>query len=143
MSAFPNQSTRRELLGWSGMSLAGVALDAMISQDLKAETPTDRHGPDPAGRPHFPPRAKSVIWLMMRGGASHHEGFDPKPALDRYAGKTLAETPFHDDVVKSPYYRNVREQVLKPSVPSHSLAVHHALWQSVIRPNNPENRSCK
>ena len=112
MSAFPNQSTRRELLGWSGMSLAGVALDAMISQDLKAETPTDRHGPDPAGRPHFPPRAKSVIWLMMRGGASHHEGFDPKPALDRYAGKTLAETPFHDDVVKSPYYRNVREQVL-------------------------------
>ncbi|MEC9010173.1 MAG: DUF1501 domain-containing protein [Planctomycetota bacterium] len=112
MSAFPNQSTRRELLGWSGMSLAGVALDAMISQDLKAEAPADRHGPDPAGRAHFPPRAKSVIWLMMRGGASHHEGFDPKPALDRYAGKTLAETPFHDDVVKSPYYRNVREQVL-------------------------------
>ena len=112
MTVFPDQSTRRELLGWSGMSLAGVALDAMISRDMQAESSPGPHGPDPVGRPHFPPRAKSVIWLMMRGGASHHEGFDPKPALDRYAGKTLAETPFLDDVVKSPYYRNVREQVL-------------------------------
>ena len=94
------------------MSLAGVALDSMIGRDLMAETSAGPHGPDPAGRPHFPARAKSVIWLMMRGGTSHHEGFDPKPALNRYAGKTLAETPFLDSVVESPYYRNVREQVL-------------------------------
>jgi hypothetical protein len=53
-----------------------------------------------------------VIWLMMRGGVSHHEGFDPKPALNRYAEKTLSETPFNNDVTGSPYYRNVREQVL-------------------------------
>ncbi|HAB13542.1 MAG TPA: DUF1501 domain-containing protein [Planctomycetaceae bacterium] len=112
MSAFPNQATRRELLSWSGMSLAGVALDAMISRDLQGETGPPPHGADPRGRPHFTPRAKSVIWLMMRGGASHHEGFDPKPALDRYAGKTLDETPFLDHVTKSPYYRNVKEQVL-------------------------------
>ncbi len=112
MATFPNQATRRELLSWSGMSLAGVALDAMISRDLQGETGTPPHGADPEGRPHFTPRAKSVIWLMMRGGASHHEGFDPKPALDRYAGKTLAETPFLDHVTKSAYYRNVKEQVL-------------------------------
>ncbi len=40
------------------------------------------------------PRAKNVIWLFLRGGLSHMESFDPKPALNRYAGKTIAETPF-------------------------------------------------
>jgi hypothetical protein len=50
----------------------------------------------PDGRPHFPPKAKSVIWLFMNGGVSHVESFDPKPMLTRYAGKTIAETPFAD-----------------------------------------------
>ncbi len=73
----PNHSTRRELLGWTGMSLAGVALDSMIGRDLLAETAAGPRGADQGGRPHRPGRAKSVIWLVMRGGTSHHEGFDP------------------------------------------------------------------
>jgi hypothetical protein len=48
----------------------------------------------PDGRPHFAPRAKSVVWLFMIGGTSHMESFDPKPALTKYADKTIAETPF-------------------------------------------------
>jgi hypothetical protein len=48
----------------------------------------------PDGRPHAPPRARSVIWLFMNGGVSHLESFDPKPEVTRYAGKTIAETPF-------------------------------------------------
>ena len=48
----------------------------------------------PDGLPHFAPRAKRVIWLFMRGGVSHMESFDPKPALDQYAGKTIDATPF-------------------------------------------------
>lgn len=50
----------------------------------------------PDGRPHFAPKAKSVIWLFMNGGMSHMESFDPKPMLTQYAGKTIAETPFAD-----------------------------------------------
>ena len=50
----------------------------------------------PDGRPHFPPKAKSVIWLFMNGGVSHTESFDPKPMLTKYGGKTIAETPFAD-----------------------------------------------
>jgi len=38
--------------------------------------------------PHFTPRAKSVIFLVQNGGPSPMDLFDPKPALDRYAGKT-------------------------------------------------------
>jgi hypothetical protein len=33
-----------------------------------------------------------VIWLFMIGGTSHIESFDPKPALNKYAGKSIAET---------------------------------------------------
>ncbi len=50
----------------------------------------------PNGQPHFAPRAKSVIWLFFNGGVSHLESFDPKPMLNKYGGKTIAETPFAD-----------------------------------------------
>ena len=36
-------------------------------------------------RARFAPKAKSVIWLFMRGGVSHMESFDPKPALTKEA----------------------------------------------------------
>ena len=32
----------------------------------------------------------------MNGGVSHMESFDPKPMLNKYAGKTITETPFAD-----------------------------------------------
>ena len=39
--------------------------------------------------PHFPVKAKHIIHLFMNGGPSHVDTFDPKPALAKYAGKTL------------------------------------------------------
>ena len=39
--------------------------------------------------PHFPARAKRVIHIFANGGPSHVDTFDPKPALDKYAGKAL------------------------------------------------------
>ena len=50
----------------------------------------------PTGKPHFPAKAKNVIWLFMNGGISHMESFDPKPMLNKYAGKTISKTPFAD-----------------------------------------------
>ncbi|HEX4120395.1 MAG TPA: DUF1501 domain-containing protein [Verrucomicrobiae bacterium] len=41
--------------------------------------------------PQFPGRAKQVIHLFMGGGPSHVDTFDPKPALAKYAGKSLKE----------------------------------------------------
>jgi hypothetical protein len=85
-----HSSTRRAFLGHVG--LGGVALAAMLAREgLGGESARQAH---PSGQPHFAPRAKSVIWLFMRGGVSHLESFDRKPALDQYAGKTIAETPF-------------------------------------------------
>lgn len=82
--------SRRAFLGDMGMGFTGLALSAMLHRDgFGAET-------SQLGRPHFKPKAKSVIWLFMNGGYSHMESFDPKPMLTKYAGKTIAETPFKD-----------------------------------------------
>jgi hypothetical protein len=87
------QPNRRAFLSGSAMGFAGLALSAMLHRDGYASEP-EWAAPD--GRPHFTPKAKSVIWLFMNGGVSHVESFDPKPMLNRYAGRTIAETPFAD-----------------------------------------------
>ena len=103
--------TRRCFLADAGMGFVGLALGAMLHRDgvVRAD-PVDGWGP-PDGKPHFPPRAKRVIWLMMRGGVSHLESFDPKPELTKHAGKTINESPHKQAVFGSSYLKNVREQV--------------------------------
>ncbi|MFN0195302.1 MAG: DUF1501 domain-containing protein [Planctomycetaceae bacterium] len=75
------------------MGFTGLALGALLQREGYAN---DEEWIPPNGRPHAVPKAKSVIWLFMNGGMSHMESFDPKPMLTKYAGKTIAETPFAD-----------------------------------------------
>ncbi|MDZ4286487.1 MAG: DUF1501 domain-containing protein [Prosthecobacter sp.] len=83
---------RRTFITDFGLGFAGVALQGMLQREARAE---DLNVPEiPDGKPHFQPRAKSVIWLFMRGGVSHMESFDPKPLLTKYAGKTIEATPY-------------------------------------------------
>ena len=88
---------RRTFLADVGLGFTGMALAAMLQRDTRAEA-TGWAPPD--GLPHFPPKAKSVIWLFMNGGVSHLESFDPKPEITKHAGKSIAETPYAD--VQSP-----------------------------------------
>src|SRR5688500_8983526 len=88
--------TRRSFLADTGMGFTGLALSALLFQDGVARA----DNPPPDGRPHLPPRAKSVIWLFMCGGVSHVESFDIKPELNRYAGMTIDQTP-HRRVVEA------------------------------------------
>ena len=75
------------------MGFTGLALGAMLQREGYA---SDHAWQPPTGLPHQAPKAKSVIWLFMNGGVSHLETFDPKPELDRFAGKTIADTPYAD-----------------------------------------------
>ncbi len=84
--------SRRELLAGTGLGLGSLALAALLQRDGFGADSAAWHPPD--GQPHFTPRAKSVIWLFMRGGVSHMESFDPKPALTKHAGQSINETPF-------------------------------------------------
>jgi hypothetical protein len=82
---------RRSFLTNAGLGFGGLALGAMLQREAAAAVGNWK---PPSGAPHFVPRAKSVIWLFMRGGVSHMESFDPKPALNQYTGKSFSETPF-------------------------------------------------
>src|SRR6059036_1108363 len=103
--------TRRAFLADIGMGFTGLALGAMLFRDGVARavpTPTLRaRWAPPNGQPHFTPKAKSVIWLFMLGGTSHMESFDPKPELNRYAGRSIAETPYRE-ALTNPLTGNVR-----------------------------------
>lgn len=86
---------RRSLLS-GGLGFGGLALHTMLRNDGYATANDAATWSPPDGLPHFAPKAKNVIWLFMRGGVSHMESFDPKPALNQYAGKSIGETPFAD-----------------------------------------------
>lgn len=82
---------RRSFLNNLGLGCGGLALGSLLQTDsfVRGET-TGAHGIN--GQPHFAPRARNVIWVFLSGGYSHLETFDPKPALNKYAEKTYAET---------------------------------------------------
>jgi hypothetical protein len=99
---------RRGFLSTAGMGFPALALGAMLNRDGVVRA-AESVSASPFGQPHFQPRAKNVIWIFLVGGMSQMESFDPKPALNRYAGKTVAETPF-SSVLDSPYLKkNLRE----------------------------------
>ena len=84
---------RRSFLADTGMGFTGLALGAMLFRDGLAQ------GAEPSSRPARgttspAPKAKSVIWIFLCGGVSHVESFDVKPDLNKYAGKSIEETPF-------------------------------------------------
>ena len=65
--------SRRHFLGASALGLGGLALGSIAG---------DAHGTPPVlESPHFPAKAKRVIYLFQSGGPSHLETLDPKPLL--------------------------------------------------------------
>jgi hypothetical protein len=87
----PGVLTRRDLLFRAGSGLGGLALSCLLAQE-QASANAQRSNPLAAKRPHFTPKAKSVIFLFMVGGPSHMETFDPKPVLDRMHGEKLPDS---------------------------------------------------
>ena len=106
---------RRTFLADLGRGFTGLVLGAMLQRDGAARAGATVDSAEayvpPDGRPHFAPKAKRVIWLFMIGGTSHLESFDPKPALNKYAGLNIAESPFKA-TLDSPFLKkNLREIV--------------------------------
>jgi hypothetical protein len=79
--------SRRRALKLAGCGFGYVALAGLLDEMARAETiSTNPLAPKP---PQFPATAKRVIFLFMHGGPSHVDTFDPKPLLQRDAGKPL------------------------------------------------------
>jgi hypothetical protein len=82
-----NHTCRRAFLADWGLGFTGLALGAMLADERGVRAEAAK------------PKAKSVIWIFLSGGYSHVETFDPKPALNKYAGKTFDKTPFENPVL--------------------------------------------
>ena len=68
--------TRRDFIYGLGASLGSVAFSALMAEEAKQlSTNTQVHFPGA--------KAKNVIFLMMEGGPSHIDTFDPKPKLEK------------------------------------------------------------
>ena len=100
------ESARRDFIKHAGMSLSGLALTSLLYRDGQLLSASELSGA------HHRPKAKSVIWIFLIGGLSHLESFDPKPALNEYAGKTFDETPFAEQVLDQ---EKLNENLLDPS----------------------------
>lgn len=74
---------RRRLLSLMGGGFGMVGLQALLRADATA---TDPLAPKP---PHFPAKAKRVVYLFLNGGPSQVDTFDPKPALAKYHGQPM------------------------------------------------------
>src|SRR3954452_13866424 len=82
--------SRRDWITQVGLGFGSWALLDLLGRDGRA-APAGANplAPKP---PHFPPKAKAVIFLMMAGGPSQMETFDPKPTLDRLGGQRMPES---------------------------------------------------
>jgi hypothetical protein len=79
----PSLISRRELLQGAAGGFGLLALRALLAEAAPAEDPLAPK------KPHFPAKAKRVIFLFMTGGVSHVDSFDHKPKLIADGGKTV------------------------------------------------------
>ena len=89
-SSFAASLSRREMLTRTGTGFGALALAGMLGRESSAST--NNVSPLAPKSVHHLARAKSVIFLFMEGGPSHMDTFDPKPALEKLAGKPVPES---------------------------------------------------
>ncbi|HVX15719.1 MAG TPA: DUF1501 domain-containing protein [Pirellulales bacterium] len=85
--------TRRSFFGDVGLRCGGLAMAMMLGESsarqARAATPAF---PPLDGLPHFPAKAKSLIYLHMNGGPAQMDLWDYKPGLHKYFDKDLPES---------------------------------------------------
>jgi len=91
--------TRRHFFKQCGVGVGSMALSSLLNENLFARGGNfaqagsfaqARNGADFKG-PHFPPRAKSIIYLFMVGAPSQLDLFDYKPKLNQYDGQPIPQ----------------------------------------------------
>jgi hypothetical protein len=82
---------RRIFLRGSAMSIGTAALASLVlGESPQARAQDEAIGL--AGFPHFPPKAKRIIYLFQSGAPSQMDLFDPKPAMEAQRGKDLPDS---------------------------------------------------
>ena len=94
---FNREISRRTFLQRSYGGLGGIALGSLLGSNklfgaAKSGAGAQYSGLGQPGLPHFPPKAKRVIYLFMSGGPSHIDMFDYKPELKKRQGDDLPDS---------------------------------------------------
>jgi hypothetical protein len=84
MHTVPTSLTRRDVLSTTSCGFGYLALKGLLGGEARA---TGFRNPLSERTPHFPAKAKRVIFMFMQGGPSHLETFDHKPELIKSGGK--------------------------------------------------------
>ena len=101
--------TRRHFFGQCGVGLGAVALASLFNEG-RASADDDAHtNPLAPKKPHFPAKAKRVIFLFMAGGPSQLELFDHKPKLNELNGQ-----PIPDEFIKGKRFAFMDSFAAKP-----------------------------
>jgi hypothetical protein len=90
-NAITRASTRRHFFRDCGVGLGAIALGSLLAKDGAAANSGGK-GPLAPKKPHFPGKAKRVIFLFMAGGPSQLELFDPKPELNKLHGQPVPKS---------------------------------------------------
>lgn len=83
---------RRAFLQAGGLGLGGLALTSLLQGRVAAAEQTQAAVGGLPGLPHFPPKAKRVIYLFQSGAPSQLDLFDPKPGLVDRRGTELPDS---------------------------------------------------
>ncbi len=80
---------RRRFLREVGCGVGMMGLANLLAKDGRAAGADNPLAPR---QPHFPAKAKNVIFMFMEGAPSQMDLFDPKPGLQQWSGKPLPES---------------------------------------------------
>jgi len=90
-SGFYSPMNRRQMLCRFANGFGMLGLAGLLAEDFASSLFADAAPGNPLTLrpPHYPAKAKRVIFLFMSGGPSHVDTFDPKPRLAEDNGKPL------------------------------------------------------
>jgi hypothetical protein len=77
---------RRRFLKEVGCGIGMMGLSSILDGAQPSSNPLAPR------QPHFPGKAKNVIFMFMEGGPSQMDLFDPKPGLQKISGQSLPES---------------------------------------------------
>src|SRR5215212_88657 len=84
--------SRRHFLSRSSLGLGALGLASILDGRLFAAASQPSPLGGLPGLPHFPAKAKRVIYLFQSGGPSQLDLFDPKPNLNAFFDKDLPDS---------------------------------------------------
>ena len=91
---FDHPQSRRDFLSRTALGLGAMALGSLMNPSLTsaANHDDDQRIKGILSQPHFPPKAKRIIYLFQSGGPSQMELFDYKPLLKERQGEELPDS---------------------------------------------------